>query len=57
MKERYDRFLEGVKDLTRDLRDSTKEIERIKIREIETSSKLEGTNLGLLEEQSKINTR
>ena len=37
MMERYERVLGGVKDLKRDLRDRTKEIEMIKIREINTS--------------------
>ena len=40
-----------VKDLKRDLRDNTKKIEIIKILEIETSSKLEGTRFDLLEAQ------
>ena len=43
--------------MTRYLRDRTKEIERINIREMETSFDLEGTRLGLLEAQSKLNTR
>ena len=38
-----------VEDFTRDLRDSTKEMERIKIREREISSNLEETILYLLE--------
>ena len=43
--------------MTRDLRDSTKEIERINMREIETSYELEGMRLDILESQSKLNTR
>ena len=57
MRERYERVMGDVKDLARDLRDSTKEIERINIREMETSSELKGTRLDLLEAQSKLKTR
>ena len=46
----YERSLGDVKDLTRYLRDSENEIERIKIREMETSSDMEGTRLDILEE-------
>ena len=42
MMEWYERVLGDVKDLTRDLRDSTEEIERIKIRAMETFSELRG---------------
>ena len=55
--EQYERFLGYVKDLTRDLRDSIKEIDRIKIREMETCSKLKGPRLDLLGAQSKQNIR
>ena len=41
----------------RDLRDSTEEMYRIKIRVMETSSEMDGTRLDLLEVQSKLNTR
>ena len=34
MRERYERVLGGVKDLTRDLRDRTEEMEWIKIRDM-----------------------
>ena len=51
MRERYEMFLGDVKYLMIDLRDSTKEMERIKIREMETSSELEGRMLDLLEVQ------
>ena len=57
MRERCERVLGDFKDLTRDLRDSTKEIERINMREIETSYELEGMRLDILESQSKLNTR
>ena len=49
MRELYERVLGDVKDLTRDLRDSTNEIERINIREMDTSSDMEGEILDLLE--------
>ena len=39
------------------VRDITKEMDRIMIREMETSSKMEGTRLGLMEAQSKLNNR
>ena len=57
MREWYERVLGDVKDLTRDLRDRTEEMERIKIREMETSSKLEGTRLDLLKAKSKLKTK
>ena len=38
-------------------REITKEMERIMIREMETSSDMERTRLGLMEAQSKLNTR
>ena len=57
MRERYERFQWDFKDLTRYLRDSTKEIESIKIRDMETYSNLEGVILELMEAQSKLNTR
>ena len=41
----------GAKDVTRDLRDSTEDIERTKIREMETPSDLKGTRLDLLDAQ------
>ena len=46
-----------IKYLTRDLRDNTKEIDRIKVREKDISSDLEGTILDLLEAQKKLNNR
>ena len=45
MREQYKRALGGVKDLKRYLRDMTKEMERINIRDMETSSDMEGTRL------------
>ena len=57
MRERYERVIGYVEHLTRDLRESTKGIKRIKIREMETSSDMEETLLELLEAQSKLNTR
>ena len=46
-----------VEDFTRDLRDSTKEMERIKIREREISSNLEEKILYLLEASPKLEVR
>ena len=43
--------------MTRYLRDRTKEMDRIKIREKETSSELEGKILYLQEARSKLETR
>ena len=40
-----------------DLRDRTKDMERIKIRERETSFEMEDTRFDLLEAQSKLKTR
>ena len=57
MRERYERVLGDIKYLTRDLRDNTKEIDRIKVREKDISSDLEGTILDLLEAQKKLNNR
>ena len=51
------RVLGDVKNLTRDLSDSTEEIERINIRKMETSSAMEGKILDLMEFQSKLNIR
>ena len=51
------RVLGDVKNLTRDLSDSTEEIERINIRKMETSSAMEGKILDLMEFQSKLNTK
>ena len=42
MREQYVRVLGNVNDFTRDLRDRDEEMDRMKIREMETSSKLEG---------------
>ena len=39
------------------LRDITKDMERIMIREMEISSEMEGMRLGLMEAQSKLKTR
>ena len=57
MREQYERVLGNVKDLTRYLRNRTKDMERIKTREIDTSSDMEEKILDLLEVQSKINIR
>ena len=57
MRERYERVLGDVKGFIIYLRDSTKEIKRIKISKMDTSSDLEGTRLDLLEAQSNLNTR
>ena len=43
--------------MTRDLSNSNKEMDRIKIRDMEKSSDLERMRLYLLEEQSNLNTR
>ena len=51
------RVLGDVKNLMRDLSDSTEEIEMINIRKMETSSAMEGKILDLMEFQSKLNTR
>ena len=57
MREQYERVLGNVKDLKRYLRNRTKDMERIKTREIDTSSDMEEDILDLLEVQSKINIR
>ena len=49
MREWYERALGDVNNLTRDLRESTKEMERINIREREAYSDMEGLILNLLE--------
>ena len=49
MREKYDRALGDVKDLTRDMRYMTKDKESINIRGTETSSNMEGKILELLE--------
>ena len=47
--QQYERDLGDVKDLKRYLRDRTKDIYSINIRERETSFNMEGTKLDLLE--------
>ena len=51
MREQYERYLLGVKDLARDRRVRTKDIDRINIRKREISSNLEGGILDLLRAQ------
>ena len=41
MRDRYKSVLGDVKDLTKDLKYSAKEIDKINIREVDTSSELE----------------
>ena len=51
MREWYERDLGDVNNLTRDLRESTKDMERINIRDRETYSNLESIRLDFLEAQ------
>ena len=56
-REWHDRDLRNAKYVMRYLRDSTKEMERINIREREKFYDMEGTRLGLLEIKLNMDTR
>ena len=56
VRERYERLLGDVKELTRYLTDRINYMERINIINMETSSKTEGKILEIMEAQSNINT-
>ena len=51
MREHFERALWDTKDLMRNIRDRTKNMERINIRDMDLSYDLEGTRLDLLEAQ------
>ena len=57
MREQYESALGDVKDLARDMRDRTKDMDMINIRDTEVSYDLEGGRLYLLEAQPKLVTR
>ena len=56
-REFYDRVLGDIKDLTIEMKDRTKDVDRIKIMYMETSTRMEGKILVFLQEQSKLKTR